>query len=247
MKRYCMMGIDCDPDRDVYPKLAWRGFESVANILHEVPFALNVRFDQEAQMINHPMVTRARDAGCSVGIHFHPCNKEGFYDVEAARGILESVPDQFKVSMHDGWCNHEFLVDEADAGFKLNYSPMPGAIGPQHDWEYWPNEPHWSRMLLLPVQTMKTRIARTINNIATVHPTAPPILFKRLVQEFEKTDNNTFCCYFHADELNGAIGGLRGKVYSKRNLLKNISYLRKRGYIFENAEQVYERFCACRS
>ena len=245
--KYCMMGIDCDPDRNS-KTLQWSGMSAIEGVLGIVPFALNVRFDPEAEKVDHIVIFKAELAGCSVGIHFHAVDMYGDLNVNFASAWLDAVSDAYKISIHDGWCNHEALDYEAAAGFKLNYSPMPGAYGPRHDWRRWPNAPVWySGMLCLPVQTIKTRIARTHNNISTVHPTAPPILFKRLVKAFEESGNDTFCCYFHADELNGAIGGLRGWVYSKDNLLSNIRYLLDRGYIFENAETVYERFCADRS
>lgn len=240
-----MMGIDCDPDRNVYPKLAWTGVDAIEQILGLIPFVLNMRFDRETTQLTKPIVNKAIAHGCSVGIHYHPVNADGTFNSSwtNAYDMFNLIPDDFKSSMHDGWGWQGLLDLEEKVGFKINYSPLPGAVGPNHDWRNWKNKPKWrGNMLTLPVQTIKTRISRSINNIATVHPTAPPILFRRLVRAFEETHNNTFCCYFHADELNGAIGGLRRYVYSRHNLIKNIHYLKSRGYIFQNANDVYSRF-----
>lgn len=250
--RYCLIGIDCDPDRDVYPKLKWDGFNSVRKILGIAPFALNVRYDLEIACKMHninyclqnSIVKEAKEAGCSVGIHYHSTDKHGKF---MHNPKYLDAPDEFKVSIHDGWCYNGLLEEQAKLGYKLNYSPMPGSSGDYYHWIGWENKPKWiDDMLVLPVQTIKTRIARTHNNIATVHPTAPPLLFRRIVREFEHTDNNTLCCYFHADELYGYMGGYRSYIYGKHNLLENIKFLIERGYIIQNAEEVYERFCSCR-
>lgn len=243
-----MIGIDCDPDRNVYPKLKWNGFNSVEQILGVVPFALNVRYDLEIASktgdinycINNKIVKKAKDAGCSVGIHYHSTDKHGNF---MHNPKYLNAPDEFKVSIHDGWCYNGLLEEQSKLGYKLNYSPMPGGNGEYYHWVGWKNKPKWiGDMLVLPVQTIKTRIARTHNNIATVHPTAPGLLFRRIVREFEISGNNTLCCYFHADELYGYIGGMRSYVYGECHLMDNIDYMKKRGFIFQNAEQVYERF-----
>ena len=250
MKKYCMMGIDCDPDRNSVP-LRWTGFNAVAEIMFQGPFALNVRMDEEILgatgyadycLRNHPVIREARRAGCSVGVHFHPTDGAGQFAL-AHTGVLRLVPEKFKVSVHDGWCNGLSIPAEAKVGFKLNYSPLPGSYGPYYDWRGWPNRPVWHKgMLILPTQTIKTWISRTYNGIATVYPTAPHWHYRRLVKAFEKTGNDTLVTTFHADELNGAIGGLRARVYSKKNLIRNIKYLKERGYIFQNANEVYERY-----
>lgn len=248
MRRYCMMGIDCDPDRCTYPELNWNGVRSIEKILGVIPFALNIRRDFEIASktgdidycFNFPIIQKAKEFGCSVGIHYHSTDKEGkfFHDPQHL-----NAPNEFKNSIHDGWCYEGLLKEESKLGYKLNYSPMPGGSGAYYHWVNWDNEPKWiDDMLVLPVQTIKTRIARTYNNIATVHPTAPPLLFRRIVKEFEKTNNNTLCCYFHADELFGFIDGIRKYAYSQRNLISNIKFMKKRGFMFENASQVYERF-----
>jgi len=252
MKKYCMIGIDCDPDRNSkWPRYTWTGFNSVREILDYGPFALNVRMDEEIAGLycndpmwcfNNPVVDEAKLAGCSVGVHFHPTGRDGCKRNGHTK-VLLGTPDEFKISIHDGWLNHESLNDEAAAGFKLNYSPAPGSHGPYYDWRDWPNRPVWHKgMLILPTQTIKTWISRTYNGIATVYPTAPHWHYRRLVKAFEKTGNDTLVTTFHADELNGAIGGLRARVYSKKNLIRNIRYLKERGYIFQNANEVYERY-----
>ncbi len=243
--KYCLIGIDCDPDRNS-KELQWTGLDSMKDILPYARFTLNIRCDPQANTFDHDIVQEAIKHNSSVGVHYHRCNKEGAYSTEFDE-YLDIPKEEYRISMHDGWCHNELLKRQAELGYKFNYSPMPESHGPYYDWRGWPNSPVWyNEMLILPVQTIKTRIARTYNKVATVHPTAPHFLFKKLVEAFEETGNDTFCCYFHSDELNGAIGGLRGKVYSKRNLLKNIEYLDKKGFTFENANQIYERFCSRR-
>ena len=263
-----MMGVDCDPDRSSLGPLTWSGVQSIKYLLMDldkgkngfvVPFALNIRFDNEIKgyygkadtclyLLSND-IGWAKGYGCSVGIHYHSTTISG----EFVRGPINpygilSVPKEFKVSVHDGWCDHRNLEFEMRSGFKLNYSPCPEGFGPNYDWRGWPNRPVWMKdMLILPTQTMKTRFGRAYNHINTVHPTAPPYFFRRLVKEFEKTGNDTLCCYFHADEIVGKTGSrLRNFIYDVANLKQNIRWLRNRGYKFENAEDVYKRFRASR-
>ena len=264
MNRYCMIGVDCDPDRDGSDPSLFQFWEGVKNLQYAVkrlstPLAVNLRCDCGIKieslslgsgywLTQTNLIECLKSFGCSVGVHYHGYNEsfEIDWDEQLIMDSLGRVIEPFKVSIHTGWCNQSNFSRYAAYGFKLNYFPLPGAVGYGHDYSNYPNKPQWiGNMLVLPTQTIKTRIGRAYNHINPVHPTAPNWLFRRLVKAFEQTDNNTLCCYFHADELKG-ITGWRHYFYNESNLKQNIDYLKSREYVFQNAEQVYERFCACR-
>lgn len=259
MTRYCMMGVDCDPDRDGSSSSflqSWKGVQNLQYVIKrlQTPLAVNLRYDYGVHegrywLCQTDFIESLKCFGCSVGIHYHGYNPSleiDWSDRYVVDCLGDIVGDPLKVSIHTGRCNQSNFDTYATLGFKLNYSPLPGAIGFQHNYIGWLNEPRWvGDMLVLPTQTMKTRIGRAYNHINPVHPTAPLWLFRRLVKAFEKSGNDTLCCYFHADELKGIVGWRR-YFYGESNLKQNIAYLQNRGYVFQNAEQVYERFCACR-
>lgn len=246
--KYCMMAVDCDPDREVYPELQWLGLESLYSIMDIIPLTFSVRRDWEIERktgdidycFQLPVIKKAEELGMSIGIHYHSVDVNDNFTHDPT---YLDAPNKYKSSFHSGFGYEGFLSDISSLGYKLDFSPMPDALGDRFNWLNWKNNPTWDGdTLRMPVQTMSTRACRAKNNTATVHPTAPHILFKKLVREFEKTDNDTLCCYFHADELCGRIGGFRNFVYGKYNLKKNIKYLKKRGYIFEDADAVYDRY-----
>lgn len=247
-QRYAMIAIDCDPDRNMGGVMSWKGIEKIEEILGLALFTLNIRSDGEilgyygAQniMFDHPIVNKAKRFGCSIGTHFHLTNERGEFDKNGVKYLI-NVPRQYRISIHDGWCNHEIIGSESKL-FKVNFSPCPGGRGPHYDWIGWSRKiTRLNDMLFLPTHTMRHRLNRAYNNFATVHTTAPPYWFKRLINHYEKVGKcDTLVTYFHADEL-GCIGDWRDFIYSKTNLINNIKMLRKRGYILQNVRQVYRR------
>lgn len=254
---YVAIGVDCDPDRDVYPeRLRWRGVEAVTRLLEieDVRWTLNVRADTQIRNYcgnaafcweeYHHIWRLAEARGCAIAWHLHYFGADGKQDTSESN-ILENIeigsaalgrPDV----VHMGWTfqNDFSLRHLARAGVRIDYSPVPrmrftgrGGVD-AYDWSRFAYRPqHWHGVRMIPAFSAFDRVLahrfRTERVLLTT--TTRPILYRRLLDDFFATGADFFVSYFHADEIAGAVGGWRNRhLYSFDNLRANLQTLRER-------------------
>jgi hypothetical protein len=248
------IGVDCDPDRDVYPsRLAWKGVEALHQLL-DIPdtrWTLNVRAD--TQIRDHcgsaafcmdryaPLWDKLRSASSEIAWHLHYFGRDGRQDTSEAN-IVENVrigsaalgnPD----IVHMGWTfQSDFSIRQlAAAGVRVDYSPVPrlrssGRGVDAYDWSGFSYRPRtWHGVRMIPAYSFRhgllARRFRTERVMLTM--TTEPALYRLLLRDFFRTGSDFFVSYFHADELVSALGDWRARLYSSKNLVTNIRRMRE--------------------
>lgn len=249
---YVAIGIDCDPDRDVYPEvLSFRGVEAIPELLHDLPdvrWTLNVRQDSQIEArlgsVDHclreyeKVFSSAVDRGSMVALHLHYYGADGNQDVRrsnVARNVMlgtRSKPDV----VHMGWTYQDAESVEllGDAGVKVDYSPLPGMKfrgrngSDSYDWSGFAYRPQvWRGVRMIPAYTYKDALlSRRFGSDRVMLTTCThPILYDRLLRSFFDTGMDFFVSYFHADELVSALPDWRRWLYSRRHLRRNLDTL----------------------
>jgi len=254
-KLYVAIGIDCDPDRDTYPReMTFRGVENIP-ILFEFPdirWTFNIRADSQVRDYHgsadycykkyRDIWQTALDKGSAWAWHLHYYNTEHGQDVSETN-ILENIkigsealnnPDL----IHMGWTfQNEFSIKKLyEVGVRVDYSPLPkmkfgGRNGTDmYDWANVNYKPYtWHGVKMIPAYTFEHRLlSRRFGTERVMLTTCTaPILFKMLVRDFfKKSRADFFVTYFHIDEIISALGDWRRRLYSLDNLKKNIDYIR---------------------
>jgi len=254
---FVAIGVDCDPDRDTYPRcLRWRGVEALTRLfdIADVRWTLNVRADTQIrqycgsaafcwEQYNH-IWRVAEGRGHSIAWHLHYFGADGKQDVSESN-IIENIeigsaalggPD----IVHMGWTfQNEFSLRHlARAGVRIDYSPVPRMRFTGHrgvdayDWSafsYRPQRRHGVQMIpaFSAFDPVLSRRFRTERVMLTT--TTRPILYRRLLDDFFSSGADFFVSYFHADEIAGAVGGWRSRhLYSLEHLHANLRALRER-------------------
>lgn len=253
-KLYVAIGIDCDPDRDTYPKkLTFRGIENIPALLEleDVRWTLNIRADSQIRdffgsadycLKNYRHIWDKMEArGSALAWHLHYYGRDMKQDISESN-IIENIrlgsqalngPD----IVHMGWTfQNEFSIKKLnEAGVKIDYSPLPrmrfdGRRGiDMYDWSnvaYRPYIRHGVKMI--PAFTFSNRfLARRFRTERVMLTTCTSNrLYRMLIKDFFRTGSDFFVTYFHIDEIISALGGWRKKLYSFKNLKDNIRYLR---------------------
>ena len=254
---YVAIGVDCDPDRDVYPaRLCWRGVEALPRLfeIDDVRWTLNVRADTQVRQYcgsasycweEYRDIWRLAEArGSVIAWHLHYFDADGRQDTSEAN-VLENIevgssalghPD----IVHMGWTfqNDFSLRQLARAGVRIDYSPVPrmrfrghGGVD-AYDWSRFAYRPQfWHGVRMIPAfsafDPVLSRRFGTERVMLTT--TTRPQLYRRLLDDFFASGADFFVSYFHADEIAGAVGGWRNRVlYSFDSLTANIRALRER-------------------
>jgi len=252
---YVALGIDCDQDRDVYPRsFAFRGVESLPRLfdIPRVRWTLNIRAD--SHVARHagsadfcfrkyrPVWDAALERGCALAWHLH------YYDDDDRQDVSETNIDRnvrlgsealpgFDI-VHMGWTfqNEHSIRRLREVGVTLDYSPLPrmtfgGRNGTDaYDWSEFEYRPTiWQGVRMIPAFTYPDPLlARRFGTerVMLTTCTAPP-LYNRLLRAFFRTDADFFVSYFHADEIISALGDWRRHLYSFRNLERNIKTIER--------------------
>jgi len=260
---YVAIGVDCDPDRDVYPRhLAWRGVEHVPRLLAipDVKWTLNVRADSQVAAYCGSagycweqyagVWDAARAQGSEVAWHLHYFGADHYnQDVSEANiraniamGAAATGPPPV---VHMGWTfqSDASVRQLAAVGVQIDYSPVPrlafaGRSGTdQYDWSEFAYRPRrWHGVRMIPTYSYADRwlSKRFKTERVMLTTTTTPVLYRRLLRSFFETGSDFLVSYFHADEIAGAVGGWRNRLYSYDNLVTNLATLRRmaarRGY-----------------
>ena len=254
---YVAIGIDCDPDRDVYPaRLRWRGIEALPRLfeIDDVRWTFNVRADTQVRQYcgsasycweQYRDIWRLAEArGSVIAWHLHYFDANGRQDTSEPN-VLENIevgssalgrPDL----VHMGWTfqNDFSLRHLARAGVRVDYSPVPrmrfrGQRGVDaYDWSRFAYRPQlWHGVRMIPAFSAFDRLLsrRFGTERVMLTTTTRPLLYRRLLDDFFASGADFFVSYFHADEIASAVGGWRNRVlYGFDNLTANIRALRKR-------------------
>jgi hypothetical protein len=250
---YVAIGIDCDPDRDVYPnRLAWRGLQQLPRLfdLDRVRWTFNVRADTQIRDYCgsaafcydefQSIWNEARACGSAVAWHLHYFDRDGRQDTSEAN-IVENIrigaealgnPD----TIHMGWTfQSDFSIRQLyDVGIRVDYSPTPrmrfvgrGQVD-AYDWSAFPYRPvTWHGVRMIPAYTFRHRLLERRFGTERVMLTATtaPVLYRSLLKDFFRTGNDFFVSYFHADELAPALGDWRNRLYGFDHLRSNLAQL----------------------
>lgn len=254
---FVAIGVDCDPDRDVYPRrLRWRGVEALPRLfeIDDVRWTLNVRADTQVRQYcgsaahcweEYRDIWRLAEArGSATAWHLHYFGADGRQDISESN-ILENIavgsealgrPDV----VHMGWTfqNDFSLRHLARAGVRVDYSPVPrmryvghGGVD-AYDWSRFAYRPQlWHGVRMIPAFSAFDRVLarrfRTERVMLTM--TTRPFLYRRLLDDFFASGADFFVSYFHADEIAGAVGGWRNRLlYHVEHLRTNLRELRAR-------------------
>jgi hypothetical protein len=255
-KLYIAIGIDCDPDRDAYPRrLAWRGIEAIPRLfdIPDLKWTFNIRADSQVQAYcgaadycvteYRELWSEAEHRGDALALHLHYFGDDGRQDITEAnirRNVELGVralhgPDL----VHMGWTfQNDFSIRQlAAAGIKVDYSPLPrmtygGRNGTdQYDWSSFCYRPtFWHGVKMVPAYTyMDSLLSRRFGTERVMLTTATsPLLYRLLLKSFFGTGSDFFVSYFHIDEIISALSGWRSRLYSFDNLRRNIDALRER-------------------
>jgi hypothetical protein len=255
-KVYVAIGVDCDPDRDTYPfRMTWRGVEAIARLfdLPDVHFTLNIRADSQIQDYFGSAAfcrerfdsvwTRAESRGHALAWHLHYFDRCGRQDVSEAnirRNIeLGAAALPCHTTVHMGWTYQSdvSLRALAEAGVEVDYSPVPrlrfagrGGVD-RYDWSgFGPRPQRRCGIRMVPAFSYRDRILRRHFRTERVllTTTTHPRLFNRLTDAFFESGSDFLVSYFHADEIAGAVGGWRDRLYGLAHLRHNIRALRER-------------------
>lgn len=251
------IGVDCDPDRDVYPqRMRWRGVEALPRLfaLEDVRWTLNVRADTQVRQYcgdaafcwdEYRSIWRLAEArGSAIAWHLHYFGVNGLQDI-SERNIVENIeigaaalgrPDV----VHMGWtfqCDFS-LRQLARAGVRVDYSPVPrmrfsgrGGVD-AYDWSRFAYRPQlWHGVRMIPAFSAFDRVLarRFGTERVMLTTTTRPILYRRLLDDFFASGADFFVSYFHADEIANAVGGWRSRhLYGFAHLEENLHTLRER-------------------
>jgi hypothetical protein len=264
-KLHVAIGIDCDPDRDTYPEeLTFRGIENIDRLyeLEGIRWTFNIRADTQIRNYHgsadyccreyHDTWEKAKAAGSALALHLHYFGSDNSQDV-SPENILENIrigtaalenPD----IVHMGWTfQSEFSLKHlAEAGVRIDYSPLPrmkfpGKNGVDHyDWSRFDYRPLiWHGVKMIPAFTCRSRLLSVRHRTERVMMTTctAPVLYRTLIDDFFTSGADFFVSYFHIDEIISALRGWRRYLYSYKNLVSNINYLKKtasrKGYEIE--------------
>ncbi len=252
---YVAIGVDCDPDRDVYPaRLAWRGLEALTRLLEipDVRWTFNVRADTQVRDYcgsasycwdQYRSIWNAATArGHAIAWHLHYFDRDGRQDTSNAN-ILENIrvgaealgPPEV---VHMGWTfQNDFSIRRlAQVGVRIDYSPVPrlkfagrGGVDAQ-DWSAFAYRPQlWHGVRMIPAYTFPHRLLarRFGTERVMLTTTTAPLIYRLLLAEFFRSGLDFFVSYFHADELLSALGDWRRRLYSFDNLVDNVGRLRE--------------------
>ncbi|HUV30986.1 MAG TPA: hypothetical protein VMY05_07865 [Acidobacteriota bacterium] len=250
---YVAIGVDCDPDRDSYPReLTWRGIEAIPRLfdLKDVKWTFNIRADSQVRDFHGSAAycyeryrktwDEAAGRGCALAWHLHYFDRDGRQDV-SEENILANIrlgsealgrPDL----VHMGWTfQNDFSIRHLyEAGVRVDYSPLPryrfaGRKGTDaSDWSRFAYRPSlWHGVRMIPTYTLRNRLLsirfRTERVMLTT--TTAPFLYRLLLRDFFRTGSDFFVTYFHIDEIVSALGDWRRYLYSYENLKLNIRTL----------------------
>ena len=248
------IGIDCDPDRDAYPaRLAWRGIEQLTRLfdIPDVKWTFNIRADTQVRDYCgsagycREQYRQVWDAalrhGSALAWHLHYFDRNGKQDTSEAN-IAENVRLGAEAlghpeTIHMGWTfQNDFSIGLLyEAGVRVDYSPVPrmrfnGHHGVhQFDWSEFSYRPQlWHGVRMVPAYTFPHRLLsrRFGTERVMLTTTTAPLLYRALLREFFRTGSDFFVSYFHADEIAGAVGGWRDRLYGYGNLVTNLRRLR---------------------
>lgn len=253
---YVAIGVDCDPDRDVYPAhLAWRGVERLPRLfdIPDVKWTLNVRADSQIAAYcgtagycwdqYAELWSTARARGHEVAWHLHyfgdDARAQDTSDANICRNVaIGAAATGPPPAIHMGWTfqNDTSIRRLAEAGVTVDYSPVPrlafgGRAGTdRYDWGEFAYRPQrWHGVRMIPTYSYADRwLSRRFGTERVMlTTTTTPVLYRRLLRSFFHTGSDFLVSYFHADEIAGAVGGWRNTLYSYRNLLSNLTTLRQ--------------------
>jgi len=264
-KLYAAIGIDCDPDRDTPPnRLTWRGIENIARLsaIDGIRWTFNIRADSQVKAYHgradfcyreyRDIWDQVRRDGSAIALHLHYFGSDNRQNT-AEDNIEENIrlgvealegPD----IVHMGWTfQNDFSIKKlAEAGIKIDYSPLPkmnftGKSGvDSYDWSGFAYEPTiWHGVKMIPAYTCKSRLLSLRHHSERVMMTTAtrPMLYNILLRDFFRDGHDFFVSYFHIDEIISALGGWRKHLYSFENLRANIDRLKdmaaKNGYEIE--------------
>jgi len=267
------IGVDCDPDRDSR-KLKWKGIEAIPKLfdIPGVKFTLNVRADsqikEECGDYNYchkaykGIWEEAKRRGYEIAWHLHFYERSsvvtGDWIQSFNAGIIrDSIKNAYPLqTIHMGWCwqNPRTIRLLADVGVRVDYSPLPGMRFADkiawYNWTHFPYHPVYLKdcdVLMLPAFTYKDKLLarKSETDYIMLHPTITPIFYSRLLRVFKRRDMDHLVMYFHADEIAGAVGGWRNRLYTFDNLRRNIDKIRKLGVEFVTISELrgsYENY-----
>lgn len=252
---YVAVGIDCDPDRDVFPRqLAWRGVQGLRRLfdIPDVRWTFNIRADTQIRDYCgsaafcreqfSPIWEQAEARGDELAWHLHYFGDDGRQDVSEGN-IRENIEVGAAALgrpgvVHMGWTfqNDFSLRLLASHGVHTDYSPAPrlrhaGRRGVDaYDWSGFAQRPQYAHGIrMVPTfsfpDPVLSRRFRTERLVLTT--TTHPLLFRRLLTAFFSSGLDYLVSYFHADEIADAVGGLRNQLYQFRHLEQNIRLLRE--------------------
>lgn len=251
------VGVDCDPDRDVYPqRMRWRGVEALPRLLEldGVRWTLNVRADTQVRQYcgsaafcwdEYRAIWRMAEArGAAIAWHLHYFGRDGRQDI-SERNILENIAVGAEALgrpnvVHMGWTfQSDFSLRHlARAGVRVDYSPVPrmrftgrGGVD-AYDWSRFAYRPQlWHGVRMIPAFSAFDRVLarRFGTERVMLTTTTRPILYRRLLDDFFASGADFFVSYFHADEIANAVGGWRSRhLYGFEHLRDNLAALRER-------------------
>lgn len=229
---YVAIGIDCDPDRDTYPDLTFRGIDNIPKLFEipDVKWTFNIRADSQSSIC--PKKYRylwgiAVAHGCELAWHLH------YYDgVDVSIAAAQAV-NWTPQTVHMGWTfQNEYSIKRLyEIGVRNDYSPLPGlANGDEFNWLDWPMRPKlWHGVRMIPAYTFPNRILsrRFEGNRVMLTTCTHPFLYHQLIKSWFASGLDFFVSYFHVDEIISALPDWRKHLYSFPYLVSNIRYFKK--------------------
>lgn len=249
------IGIDCDPDRDTYPKkLTFRGIENISLLdeIKNVKWTFNIRADSQIRdFFGSPDYCYRKyrktwdevlEKGSALALHLHYFGQNWAQNTDE-QNIIDNVNMGIRALdrpdiVHMGWTfQNDFSIRKLyESGIRIDYSPLPRMkyagrnTTDAYDWSEFAYRPRiWHGVKMIPAYTYKdsllSRRFRTERVMLTM--CTLPILYRRLLKSFFLTGSDFFVTYFHIDEIISAVGGWRARLYSLENLKNNIRFLQE--------------------
>lgn len=234
---YVAIGVDCDPDRDTYPNLRFRGIEAISKLFEipDVKWTFNLRCDIQIPL-QHISMKQANDLGHQLAWHLHYYNAWNERDYSTIDENIKCLLDTTwrPNTIHMGWTfQNEYSIKRLyEIGVRNDYSPLPGlANGDEFNWLDWPMRPKlWHGVRMIPTYTFPNRILsrRFEGNRVMLTTATHPFLYRRLIDSWFASGLDFFVSYFHADEIVSVLPDWRKHLYSLRYLESNLVYFRKK-------------------